>query len=108
RDHQKEWDEWLGRTGRIASRLAAIPTLKTEVFVDPGPANAFPSLRVTWDTAQIKITPREVYTKLKEGDPSIVTGVHEDRLMIGVVLLRPEQVDIVAQRVKEVLEATPT
>ncbi|HVW62233.1 MAG TPA: hypothetical protein VHC48_19415 [Puia sp.] len=41
---------------------------------------------------------------LKEGNPSIVAGNHNDRLLIGVVLLRPAQVDIVARRVKEILE----
>lgn len=104
RDHKKEWEEWLDRTKRIATHLSTIPTLKTEVYIDPGPANAFPSLRVEWDQQRIKTTPKEVYTALQSGTPSIVTGRHEDKLLIGVVLLRPEQVDVVAQRVKEVLE----
>jgi L-seryl-tRNA(Ser) seleniumtransferase len=104
RDHQKEWNEWLERAKRIAARLSTIPTLTTEVVVDPGPANAFPSLKVDWDRQRVKITPKEVFTALKEGSPSIVAGGHGDRLMIGVVLLRPEQVDIVAQRVKQILE----
>jgi L-seryl-tRNA(Ser) seleniumtransferase len=104
RDHKKEWEEWLQRTKRIAARLATVPTLKTEVYVDPGPANAFPSLLVDWDQQKVKISAKEVQTALKEGTPSIVTGGHGDKLRIGVVLLRPEQVDIVAQRVKEILE----
>lgn len=104
RDHQKEWNEWLERAKHIADRLRAIPTLTTEVVVDPGPANAFPSLAVDWDHQLVKITSKEVLTALKEGNPSIVAGGHHDRLMIGVVLLRPDQVDIVAQRVKDILE----
>jgi L-seryl-tRNA(Ser) seleniumtransferase len=74
------------------------------VVVDPGPANAFPSLVVDWDPQKIKITAKEVQKALKEGNPSIVTGGHKDKLRIGVVLLRPDQVDIVAQRVKQILE----
>jgi L-seryl-tRNA(Ser) seleniumtransferase len=104
RDHQKEWDGWLERAKHIATRLATVPTLKTEVYVDPGPSNAFPSLVVSWDRQHLKITPDEVQKILKDGSPSIVTGGFGDRLMIGVVLLRPEQVDIVAQRVKQILE----
>jgi len=73
------------------------------VWVDPGPANAFPSLRVNWDQQQVKITPKEVATALKEGTPSIVVGGHDEKLLIGVVLLRPDQIDVVAKRVKEVL-----
>jgi L-seryl-tRNA(Ser) seleniumtransferase len=104
RDHQKEWSEWLDRAKKIANHLSAIPTLKTEVVVDPGPANAFPSLAVDWDPQRIKISPKDVLTALKEGSPSIVAGGRQNRLVIGVVLLRPDQVDIVAQRVKEILE----
>jgi L-seryl-tRNA(Ser) seleniumtransferase len=104
RDHQKEWNEWLERAKRIATRLSTIPTLTTEIVVDPGPANAFPSLAVDWDHQRVKTTPKEVLTALKQGNPSIVAGGHQNRLMVGVVLLRPDQVDIVAQRVKDILE----
>jgi len=104
RDHQKEWDEWLERARHIAARLASVPTLKSEVVVDPGPANAFPSLSVDWDRQKVKITPKEVLKALKEGNPSIVAGGRHDKLTIGVVLLRPDQIEVVAQRVKKILE----
>lgn len=104
RDHKKEWDMWLERAKHIASRLSTIPTLTTEIVVDPGPANAFPSLMVDWDPQRVKISSKEVLAALKQGNPSIVAGGRHDRLMIGVVLLRPDQVDIVAQRVKDILE----
>jgi len=104
RDHQKEWNEWLERAKRISARLASVPTLKSEIWVDPGPANAFPGLVLDWDRQRVKISPEEVLKALKAGSPSIVGGSRGNQLMIGVVLLRPEQVDIVAQRVKEILE----
>ena len=104
RDHQKEWNDWMERAKKIAGRLASVPTVKSEIWVDPGPANAFPSLNVDWDRQRVKITPKEVLKALKEGNPSIVAGGRHDKLTIGVVLLRPDQVDIVAQRVKQILE----
>ena len=104
RDHKKEWDEWLERARHIAARLASVPTLTSEVMVDPGPANAFPSLSVDWDRQRVKITPKEVLKALKEGNPSIVAGGRHDKLTIGVVLLRPDQIEVVAQRVKKILE----
>jgi L-seryl-tRNA(Ser) seleniumtransferase len=61
-------------------------------------------MHVTWDQSQVKITPKEVVEKLKNGTPSIVAGGRKDTLSIGVVLLRPDQVDVVAKRVKEILE----
>jgi uncharacterized pyridoxal phosphate-dependent enzyme len=104
RDHQKEWDGWLERAKHIATRLAPLPTLKTEIWINPGPANAFPNLLVDWDRQHFKTTPKDVRKALQDGNPSIVTGVHEDKLLVGVVLLRPDQFDIVIQRVKEVLQ----
>jgi len=104
KDHQKEWDGWLATAKHIAGILETVPTVKTEIIVDPGPANAFPSLKVDWDQQKVKITAKDVQKALKEGKPSIVTGGHNDKLLIGVVLLRPDQVDIVAQRVKQTLE----
>src|SRR5258708_15747258 len=94
RDHKKEWEDWLQRTKHIGAQLESLPSVKTETVVDPGPANAFPSLNVTWDQNKIKIKPKEVVKALKAGTPSIVANGREDHLTIGVVLLRPDQVDV--------------
>lgn len=104
RDHKKEWEDWLQRTKHIGSQLEGLPTVKTETWVDPGPANAFPSLHVTWDTNKIKTSPKQVVAALKSGTPSIVANGNDDHLSIGVVLLRPDQIDIVAGRVKSILQ----
>ncbi|HEX3933358.1 MAG TPA: aminotransferase class V-fold PLP-dependent enzyme [Puia sp.] len=104
RDHKKEWEDWIQRTKHIGSKLEDIQSVKTETVIDPGPANAFPSLNVTWDQDKIKIKPKEVVAALKSGTPSIVANGKEDHLTIGVVLLRPDQIDIVAGRVKSILQ----
>lgn len=104
RDHKKEWQDWLNRTKRIGTQLETVQTVKTETVVDPGPANAFPSLKVTWDDTKVKIKPEEVLTALKNGTPSIVANGGKDHLTVGVVLLRPDQIDVVAGRVKSILQ----
>lgn len=104
RDHKKEWNDWIDRTMRIATQLETIPTVKGETFIDPGPANAFPGLHVTWDQSKVKTTVEDVLAALKSGTPSIVANGKGDTLSVGVVLLKPEQVDIVARRVKEILQ----
>jgi uncharacterized pyridoxal phosphate-dependent enzyme len=104
RDHKKEWQEWLNRAKSIGAQLQTIPGIKTETFISPGPANAFPNLNVSWDQTKIKITPKEVLAKLKNGSPSIVANGNGKTLSIGVVLLRPDQINIVAGRVKEILQ----
>ncbi len=103
RDHKKEWQDWLDRISRIKSQLETIATVKGETHVDPGPANAFPSLHLTWDQQKVKTIPKDVLDQLKNGTPSIVANGDDKVLSIGVVLLRPDQVDIVARRVKEIL-----
>jgi L-seryl-tRNA(Ser) seleniumtransferase len=104
RDHKKEWNEWLDRCRRVKAQLETIPTVKGETIVDKGPANAFPSLHVTWDQSKVKTTPKDVLAALKSGTPSIVANAKDNILSVGVVLLKPEQVDIVARRVKEILQ----
>lgn len=103
RDHKKEWNNWIERTKRIQAQLETIPTVKGETFIDPGPSNAFPSLHVTWDQNKVKTTVEDVLAALKSGTPSIVATGKDNTLSIGVVLLKPEQVNIVARRVKEIL-----
>jgi L-seryl-tRNA(Ser) seleniumtransferase len=109
RDHKKEWQDWLDRISLIRSRVETIRGVNGETHTDPGPANAFPSLYVDWDQATVKKTPEDVLAALKNGTPSIVANIarKEDKklLSIGVVLLRPDQVEIVARRLKDILQA---
>ena len=104
RDHKKEWQDWLNRINKIQTRIEKVDGVKGETHVEPGPANAFPSLHVSWDENKVKTTPREVLEALKNGTPSIVANGNDKVLSIGVVLLRPDQVDVVAKRVREILE----
>jgi L-seryl-tRNA(Ser) seleniumtransferase len=108
RDHKKEWNEWLNRIERIRKKAEQVESVKGETYVNPGPANAFPSLYLTWDQETVKMTANDVQSALQKGSPSIVANVgNKDGnkvLNVGVVLLRPDQVDIVANRVKEILQ----
>ena len=109
RDHEKEWQDWLNRIKQIKLTVETVPGVTGETHIEPGPANAFPSLDLNWDEQRVKITPREVQAALKNGTPSIVANVGrtqdgKPRLRVGVVLLKPEQVAIVAGRVRDILK----
>ena len=108
KDHKKEWQEWLKRISSVKNVLTEVWGVRTKVYVPEGRANVFPTLDVFWDRKDISIGPKEVYEKLKNGNPSIVTSLatrnSRDVLNVGVVLLKPEQVDIVANKVKEILK----
>jgi uncharacterized pyridoxal phosphate-dependent enzyme len=104
RDHEAEWQEWLNRIERISKVLSKVPTVSCETKINPGPANAFPGMRVVWDQNRINVTPKDVAKELDAGTPSIIAGGGKDSLSVGVVLLQPKQVDIVAKRIREILE----
>ena len=108
RDHKKEWKDWLDRIARIKKKAEQVDSVQGETHVEPGPANAFPSLYLTWDQETVKMTASDVQSALQKGTPSIVANVSNKDgnkvLNVGVVLLRPDQVDIVANRVKEILQ----
>lgn len=104
RDHEKEWQKWLDWQQRIADHLKSIPTLKSETVLPSSVANAFPSMNLSWDQNRVRITAQEAVEALKAGTPSIHAGSRGDALNIHVILIKPEWVDIVARRVKEVLE----
>jgi hypothetical protein len=72
--------------------------------VHPGPANHYPGLRITWDRSRIRMAPAEAVEALRSGEPCIEVSAGEDTLNVAVVTLRPEHVDIVGRRVREVLE----
>jgi L-seryl-tRNA(Ser) seleniumtransferase len=108
RDHKKEWKDWLDRIERIKKKAEQVSSVQGETHVEPGPANAFPSLYLTWDQETVKMTASDAQSALQKGTPSIVANVSNKDgnkvLNVGVVLLRPDQVDIVANRVKEILQ----
>ena len=108
RDHEQEWNDWLDRIEHIKKKIEKVPSVKGETNINPGPANAFPSLHVKWDQETVKMTAADAQAALQKGTPSIVANVDNKDgnkvLSIGVVLLRKDQVDIVARRLKEILE----
>lgn len=108
RDHENEWQDWLDRIDQINSNLETISSVKGKTHVHSGPSNAVPSLHVLWDQEIVKISPKEVQDALESGTPSIVAGVSENEgksvLNVGVVLLRSDQVSVVSNRIKEILQ----
>lgn len=105
KDHDAEWAEWERRVATIAKAVSKIPSVQTETKV-PEIANHVPHLHIRWDKARIPLTPREVMTRLREGSPSIEANpaTNADELVIGVWMMKPGDAEVVARRVREVLE----
>ena len=104
RDHKKEWQEWLDWIRQITVAVETVPTVKGETDIPKGESNNFPGLNIRWDQSRVKTTPSKVAEALRNGTPVIEVGAGKDSLQIAVVTLRPDQVKIVAQRIKELLK----
>lgn len=103
KDHEKEWQEWLDRINYISEYLKDIPTLKSETVMPTTVANAFPSMKISWDQSAVKITLQDMIESLLSGNPGIYTTGEDNALEIHVILLQPRQVKFVAQRIKDIL-----
>ncbi|MBA2353462.1 MAG: aminotransferase class V-fold PLP-dependent enzyme [Acidobacteria bacterium] len=102
RDHAKEMQDFQTRAETIRQAVTTVPGVTAEIFV-PEVANHVPHVRVKWDAAARGVTPTDLSRMLREGTPSI--GVRPgDELLIGVWMMRPGEAEVVAKRLKEVLE----
>ncbi|HEY0298221.1 MAG TPA: aminotransferase class V-fold PLP-dependent enzyme [Arachidicoccus sp.] len=100
-DEEKEFAMWRQRCNAIIQKLSIFKDLKFEIFTSKGPANAFPNLNITWDENQYKAKAEDIVASLKSGEPSIVTTSEKNILKVGVVLLQPEEVAIVSDRLTD-------
>jgi L-seryl-tRNA(Ser) seleniumtransferase len=103
KDHDKERREFDRRAETIRAGAAAVPGVKAEVFV-PEVANHVPHIRISWDSAERKLTPEAVVTAMRDGEPSIAIRSEENTLVIGVWMMRSGEEKIVAKRLRQVLE----
>jgi uncharacterized pyridoxal phosphate-dependent enzyme len=105
-DHAEEWREWERRIGVIEQAVREIDTVTTERIVPPI-ANHVPHLLVFWDESRIKITREQVTKQLAQGDPPIILGrvggTGDRGLLVSVFVLQPDEVDVVAVRLRDVL-----
>ena len=105
KDHAAEWRDWEKRIKVIADSVGPVSGVKTETFV-PEIANAVPHLRIAWDEAALKITSKEVTKKLLEGEPSIELrpGAKPGTIEVAVWMMQPNEAQVVARRIREVLK----
>lgn len=102
KDHAAERREFDQRAEAIRKSAASVPGVEAEIFV-PEVANHVPHVRLTWDADKLGITPEEVIGLLRDGEPSI--RVRPGRqIVVGVWMMRQGEADVVARRLREVLD----
>ncbi len=100
-DEDKEWKILEDRIAVIAKAARAVEYVKAELI--PLPAiNRVPTLNISWDTSKIKLSNLAVV--LRQGTPSVeVMNGPNGSINVTVHMLKPEQVKIVASRIREEL-----
>ncbi|HEY1950768.1 MAG TPA: selenocysteine synthase [Bryobacteraceae bacterium] len=109
--------QFMARAERISATVKTIPTLTCRIVVPPV-ANQVPHLLIKYNQDKVKISPKEVLIKLRQGTPSIelnpATGSNhgsagipadEQTIVVGVWMLEPGEDMIVAKHLHEVLAA---
>ena len=66
-----------------------------------------PRTEIRFDAEQLGITRNEILQQLAEGEPSIdISGSGENGVIINGQTLMPGEVEIIAERLKEILDGT--
>jgi D-glucosaminate-6-phosphate ammonia-lyase len=104
RDHEAEWRMWEGYLATIQAAIGSIPTVSTTIE-QPGIANVAPTMRITWDTATLRVTPAQIHRELLEGQPAIACHLLSDGLRIMTYMMEDGDDAIVAQRLSALLTA---
>ncbi|MDC6363669.1 MULTISPECIES: aminotransferase class V-fold PLP-dependent enzyme [Flavobacteriaceae] len=107
RDHDKEWQTWLGWLDEISSKLTKIDGITSEVTLPKGLNNRTPRLILKWDPDKLNITGEEVAEEVARNKPRIAIGgwSRGDSTSINITpsQMRPGNAKVVADRLYEVL-----
>ena len=107
-DHEKEWKTWEDAMAVVVNTVKGIKGVIQEVFI-PEIANNTPTLHLSWDENQIKLSGKQLRDNLWNGNPGIevmgggTMGTKRDGIELSVWQLKPGQEKIVARRLKEEL-----
>jgi len=102
KDHAAEGREFERRAELIRSAAAAVPGVKAEVFVPPI-SNHVPHIRITREGGD-EAAAAAVVKAMRDGEPSIAIRNEKEALVVGVWMMQPGEDEVVARRLRQVLE----
>jgi seryl-tRNA(Sec) selenium transferase len=102
-DHEALTQDWQGRLESISRQIVRVPGVSTAFFV-PDIANHVPHMQITWDSAKISLTPKQVSQLLRESKPAIVMSPGEEKpgLSMNSFMLQPGEDKIVADQLVQI------
>jgi D-glucosaminate-6-phosphate ammonia-lyase len=115
RDHKKEDETWTQWMQTIADRVTGIDGVTAAIRQPRGLNNHSPGLSINWDPAKLGITGEEVSNILWTTEPRIALGSggagrggrpsNQTGISITAYMMQPEDVQVVAGRLYQVLSA---
>lgn len=115
KDHEAEMAEWERRVQYLIDVLGAVPHVSAKRQLPFGTGQLIPHVAVTWDKDATGISPAQAFNRLMEDDPRIAVqlinaerygfgGTTQTELRIHPHTLQPGEVEIVAERVSDLLQ----
>ena len=117
RDHQAEWNTWMSWMRTISDGATGVPGVTAQIRETKELSNHCPVLSISWDSAKLGITGREVADILSKTEPRIALSARGGRgpqaagetgISITSYMMQPGEDKIVAGRIREVLAAPRT
>jgi L-seryl-tRNA(Ser) seleniumtransferase len=116
RDHKKEDEVWTGWMQTIADRVTKVDGVTATVRQPRGINNHSPGLSINWDPAKLGITGEQVSNVLWTTEPRIALGgagggggrggaSNQTGISITAYMMMPGDVEVVANRIHEILSA---
>lgn len=100
-DQDKLWKEWEGRIATMEKAVKNMRGVTTSIKVPPL-GNVTPTLHITWDPAQVKLTTKTLQENLRNGSPSIeIIGGGDNHIVLTAWVMKPGDEKLVAARLKE-------
>lgn len=104
-DHDEQYMTFGNRIDRIKKAVESVEGVSTSVS-HPKLGNVTPTLNITWDKTKIKKDGNQLREDLRNGIPSIEVVGGKDNLGVTAWCLQEGEEKIVAQRLKEVFQAS--
>jgi len=108
-DHDALAKEWRGRLEDISRQITKFPGVSTS-FYTPDVANHVPHMQITWDSARVPLTAKQVAQLLRSSKPAIVIAAGEDRpgLVMNSFMLQPGEDEVVARQLAQIFRQHAT
>jgi L-seryl-tRNA(Ser) seleniumtransferase len=102
-DHEARRAEWRQQLRRLPERLAGAPGVAVEVTAPGDTDTLIPSGLVHLTPGQARLDRDALVAALRDGDPRISVGAIADGIRISPAVLQPGDMEIVAERLAELL-----